>query len=423
MSGRPGPLPSPPPGSDSPPRSGSPSEAELDGAKVAAARLWATNQYPYLASAVFASPTLPAPELGRIVIDRYWRIHADPTVVQRASVAELGGELLHLATHVLRDHAGRADGVGLGDEDELHHWVDATDAEIHDDFPLSLSRIERSIGPGDLDCEDGRLAEEYYRRGSVRADGDADCGSGAHGRIAGWEPPPPAPGEQGIADAEQDLLRRRVAADVARAAAEEATPSLRRWADDLLHPTTDWRHELAAVLRHALSSEAGAVDYSYQRPSRRAAASPDVVLASLRRPRVEVAVVCDTSASVDDEQLAMAIAEIDGVLRAVGNRAVTVLACDTAVQTVSRATRGRDVLLAGGGGTDMASGIEAAVELRPRPSVVVVVTDGFTPWPAEAPPARVVVGLLPHDHLLDAAAPPDWARTVLIDPRRSGAGC
>ncbi|MEL7155958.1 MAG: VWA-like domain-containing protein, partial [Actinomycetota bacterium] len=339
----------------------------LDRAKVAAARLWATNHYPYLASAVFASPTLPAPELGRLVIDRHWRVHADPAVVDRASVAELGGELLHLATHVLRDHAGRADGVGLGEPAELHHWVDAADAEIHDDFPPHLDRVEPSTSPGDLDCEDGRLAEEYYRRGSVRDGTATDCGSGAHGRIAGWEPPPPAPGEQGVADAEQDLLRRKVAADVARAAADEASASLRRWAHGVLEPTTDWRRVLAAALRHSLSSEAGAVDYSYQRPSRRAASSPGVVLASLRRPAVEVAVVCDTSASVDDEQLGLAVAEIDGVLRAVGNRSTTVISCDSAVRTVTRATRGRDVTLGGGGGTDMGIGIETALEARPAP--------------------------------------------------------
>jgi hypothetical protein len=43
--------------------------------------------------------------------------------------------------------------------------------------------------------------------------------------------------------------------------------------------------------------------------------------------------------------------------------------------------------------------------------VVVVLTDGYTPWPAEAPQALcVVVGLL---HA-GGPQPPAWARTVLI---------
>jgi len=39
----------------------------------------------------------------------------------------------------------------------------------------------------------------------------------------------------------------------------------------------------------------------------------------------------------------------------------------------------------------------------------VVLTDGFTPWPATAPSAHVVVGLFG-----DGPAPPRWARLVRI---------
>jgi hypothetical protein len=62
----------------------------------------------------------------------------------------------------------------------------------------------------------------------------------------------------------------------------------------------------------------------------------------------------------------------------------------------------------------MGAGLAAAAALRPRPSVVIILTDGFTPWPA-APPRglSVVVGLL-----VDRAPPvtvPQWARLVVID--------
>ena len=386
----------------------------LDLGKVAAARLWVTTQYPYMASAVFASPVLPAPGLGRIMIDRWWRVHADPQVVADASVNQLGGELLHLSGHLLRDHAGRADGVGLSEQSELHHWVDAADAEIHDDFGAEAPRIEASVAAADLDAGEGRLAEEYYRRGSVREANDNDCGSGVHGRVAAWEPPPPTDGQPGVGHDEQELLRRRVAADIARAAADEASASLRSWADEVLHPSTDWRRELAALLRRSLSVTAGAVDYSYRRPSRRAGATSGVVLPALRRPTVEVAVICDTSASVDDRQLAVAVTEIDGILRSVGSRSVRVLACDSAVQTVRRVTRGRDVSLAGGGGTDMAVGIDAATALRPSPDVVIVVTDGFTPWPDAAPTPRVLVALLHSPDSLPPPEAPSWASVVSV---------
>jgi hypothetical protein len=59
----------------------------------------------------------------------------------------------------------------------------------------------------------------------------------------------------------------------------------------------------------------------------------------------------------------------------------------------------------------MGAGIAAASVLRPRPAITVVLTDGFTPWPAGPPRGmRVLIGLL------GSRAPdaPGWARAVRI---------
>jgi predicted metal-dependent peptidase len=180
----------------------------------------------------------------------------------------------------------------------------------------------------------------------------------------------------------------------------------------MLSPKVDWRRQLGAELRRAVSEVAGAVDYSYRKPSRRSAVAGDVVLPALRRPVPEVAVVCDTSGSMTEDLLAMVLAEVEGLLRALGlARQVRVLACDTAVGPAQRVSSARQVSLVGGGGTDMGTGIAAASALRPRPAVCVVLTDGYTPWPAGAPKGmRVVVGLLGER----APEPPGWARAVRV---------
>lgn len=151
------------------------------------------------------------------------------------------------------------------------------------------------------------------------------------------------------------------------------------------------------------------VEYSYRRPSRRAL--DDVILPTLQRPIPDVAIVVDTSGSMDDDLLGRALAEVEGVLKRAGLRQVRVLAVDTDVHAVRNVTRASQIRLAGGGGTDMGAGIAAAAALRPRPSVVIVLTDGYTPWPDRAPAGmRVVVGLL-----AGGWEPPHWARTVLIE--------
>jgi predicted metal-dependent peptidase len=186
---------------------------------------------------------------------------------------------------------------------------------------------------------------------------------------------------------------------------------LRRWAEEKLRPRGDWRRELAAAVRRAVADVAGASDYSYRRPSRRQGqvGNGKVVLPSLRRPVPAVAVVVDTSGSISDTMLTQALAEIRGILEAAGQReGVRVLAVDAAVQSCRRVFRPEQVELAGGGGTDMRVGLEAAAKLRPRPNVIVVITDGYTPWPSEPPRGiRVIVA-----HMGDGGAVPGWAKEV-----------
>lgn len=242
------------------------------------------------------------------------------------------------------------------------------------------------------------------------------CGSCAHGGSEPWEDGPPgAPGgAPGLGRAEAELVRRDVARRIQECGSQRGTVpgQWRRWADEHARPRTDWRRVLAAELRRAVADVAGAADYSYRRPSRRAGVAPGVVLPALRQPVPSVAVVVDTSGSMSDDTIARARAEIAGILRAAGQRdGVRVLAVDSAVQSSRRVQRASQVALHGGGGTDMRVGIDAALRLRPRPRVIVVVSDCLTPWPESAPRgARVIVA-----RAAGGGSAPGWARVVEVD--------
>jgi predicted metal-dependent peptidase len=406
-------------------------------AGLAAARLWAASRFPYLATGVFGAQVVAERDSGTVSVDESWRMHADPELTAGWTPAQLGSVLVHHVCHLLRTHGERAQAAGVW-PDEARTWVRAADAEINDDLvSAGLDLPGRPVLPRDLRAEDGLLAEQYFdgirraqrasaqqaggggeagnRDRSAQFDGETagswlDCGSGADGM--------PRPGQQPgeLAGWQADLLRRQVAQDVvAHGKLPGTVPAgLLRWAEEVLTPKVNWRALLAAELRRAVAEVSGAVDYSYRRPSRRSSVAGQVVLPALRRPVPEVAVVCDTSGSMTADLLAMVLAEVEGLLRALGlARQVRVLACDTAVGPAQRVSSARQVQLTGGGGTNMGAGIDAAAALRPRPAVTVVLTDGYTPWPADAPKGmRIVVGLL------GAQAPdaPSWARAVRVEP-------
>lgn len=387
----------------------------LNEERLAAARLWGALRFPYFASAIFASSVVAAPKLGSIAIDRAWRLYVDPDLVESWSAEEIGTLLVHHAGHLLRDHAGRAESLGI-DERSEKDWVAAADAEINDDLVETDVKFPVDpILPAALECEPGGLAEDYFRRIRGRDVCAGECGSGADGRPRRWEYD--ADGIPKISPATGHLLRCKVAADIRQCAGRNpGTVPLgwQRWADDLLEPKVDWRKALAAEIRTGFASAAGCVDYSYMRPSRRASVTGTVVLPALRKPLPTVAVVIDTSGSMYGDLLTDALAEVDGILRAVGlgRDRVHVLACDVQVHSIQRVTAARQVELFGGGGTNMGNGIHAAVKLRPRPSVIVVLTDGYTPWPAQGPKAaRVVVGLVG----TGASPVPHWAKLVRIE--------
>ncbi|WKV75938.1 hypothetical protein AW27_033110 [Streptomyces sp. PCS3-D2] len=58
----------------------------------------------------------------------------------------------------------------------------------------------------------------------------------------------------------------------------------------------------------------------------------------------------------------------------------------------------------------MRVGIGAALALPDRPNVVVVLSDGYTPWPDEMPSCRLIASLVGED----PPTPPPWVETVRV---------
>ncbi len=399
-------------------------ETGLDRTRLAAARLRAADAQPYLAVALYALMPVSDPSRGTFAVDEAWRLYVDPVRLAEWTVPEVAGVLLHEVGHLLRDHPGRARTVAVTSDFEGRVWNIAADAEINDDLHAAgVALPGRPVLPATLKQPAHRSAEFYYDRLLGGLDGTgpdvvlpatADCGPGCHGRgDTGADSAAGSTLGRGVSPVEAMLLRRRVAEEVIRMAGVRAGTvpgGWVRWAEATLHPRLDWRRLLATTIRSSVAAVAGAADYSYQRPSRRHV--PRVVLPAMQRPIPCVAVVIDTSASVSEKLLNLAWGEVHGCLRHLGVRRdlLSVYAVDTKVHRM-RGPVTRRVAFTGGGGTDMGVGIAAALAARPKVDLVVVITDGLTPWPARRPRRPIVVARLPGPL---RSPPPPWARTVEI---------
>ncbi len=355
---------------------------------------------------------VPSEIVDTMAVDRFWRCYVNADFVERTPVPALAGVWLHEVAHLLRDHHGRAGRLPPEYHGDHARVNLAEDCEINDDLTDDgIILPDGHIKPSTFGLPTGQLFEQYLP-GIPPQPPCLRCGSGATGGVEPWDL---GPGNAPSVSPTEAAAVRRITADAIRAhqRGRGTVPAgWRRWADSVLEPTVDWRQVLGGAVRQALAWAGGAVDYTYQRPSRRSASQSRVVLPSLRRPVPTVVIVVDTSGSMSDDALAAAMAEVAGVLRGVGVRGnrVTVLACDAAVHVAQRVSRAEELEFAGGGGTDMRVGIAAALAQPHRPDVVVVLTDGETPWPDEPTAIRVIAGLIG-----DAPpTPPEWIEAVRI---------
>ncbi|MFJ3501828.1 VWA-like domain-containing protein [Streptomyces sp. NPDC090135] len=399
--------------------------------KLLAARLHAVKVRPYLAGALFALHVVEDRSVPTMAVDAYWRCYVSPRFVASTPVEELAGVWVHEVSHLLRDHHGRGERYAKesgehGPGERLRRNI-AADFEINDDiYGDGLIRPAGAVLPSLLRLPEGLLMEEYLRTASLSGLAglawlDCGSGSGADGHGRPWELGPD--GAHGLSRQQRDAVRFRVAEGI-KGRPGDAPEGWRRWAEEAFHTPQPWRRLLGAAIRSAAGAPGVGENHSYRRPSRRSAGVPDVVLPSLHRMPPRVCVVIDTSGSVSDAELGGALLEVAAISRAVGGRRdlVSVISCDAAAGVAVPLCRAENIELIGGGGTDLRSGFARALRARPRPDVIVALTDGQTPWPSAQPPCRTVVGLFPRcaravneedpDYVPDT--PPAWARVVTI---------
>ena len=166
----------------------------------------------------------------------------------------------------------------------------------------------------------------------------------------------------GVDPVKAELVRREVRADASwtdrampatrrSAGAGGRTPcSRRRW--------TTWPPSATSCARRCATARSGATTARTggRIAGRRATASSSCRRSTSRGPRPGFLI--DTSSSMQDTQLARAVAELGGLTRQLGySTDVVVACCDAVVHDVRKVFTAAQVELYGGGGTDIGAGL------------------------------------------------------------------
>lgn len=419
--------------------------------KFAAARLTATEKYPFLAHALWSMVPVAVNANITMAVDTRWRVYYAPDSpwYQEHDARGLAAVLVHETAHLLREHHKRSEELGVetqGDEGKYQCEMAniAQDAYINDDllrdgiltplpgepvtskseelppnltweegFALLMARPRppepprggkgqkqgQGAGEGEGDGDGSGEGEGENQGAGGDAEGDKDsgegqkpggfsnnsCGSGATGKQEPWELPADS-NAPGVSNTESDLVKRAVAQAIQEHTKSRGTTpgNWERWAAETLKVKVDPRREIRAVVAKTTNEiAAGKDNRSYRKVHRRQALFGDLIKPGKTGFAPRVCVVADTSGSMSNDQLRSAMDCVKNALRECGQ--VEFISGDTHVASDQHLRSIKQAKLAGGGGTDM-SAIMEDINARPRrdlPDLVIVVTDTWTPWPAE----------------------------------------
>lgn len=399
-------------------------------------KFFASVQRPYLSDIIWNLAPVYRDDFPSLSADKWFRLYYGDAVFTQWTRDEQLGVLFSMVYRLSLNHYGRA----IQYHAIPNIWQIASALEAHSIVSRDrLTLPNGAIMPWDFGLPDDLPVEQYYdllldlagkkpKKGKKEvpepsneqsdeppSPQDGTAGSCADGQTKPWESPGPAEsGEDsqtppGINEHDAEILRHMTAQ---KAKGRGDVPlGMMRYCENLLEPKANWKQELRALIRGSVSTPHGWDDYAYNRPARRTPNS-GCILPSMIQQRCNIAVVIDTSGSMSQKELEQGVAEVGAILKDLAAGGVTVLSVDAVSHVTKKVFRPEQIVLKGGGGTDMRVGIADALKQQPSPDVIIVVTDGYTPWPDEEPRAKIIAALTqkPSDHM------PIWIKQVLIEP-------
>ncbi len=366
------------------------------------------------------------------------RIAFGPAFLDGLSEEELDFVLMHEILHVVLRHVAR------GEDRDQERWNVAADIVVNSNILLENGNRLRSItlrqwGESMHLAPDGKegslyTAEQVYDmlpaspprngRKAGRGSGDGEGGnarSDASGKLwddhSRW-------GRVEADDGTEELWVKRFTDCCEAIRIREKTDGrgllpgfAQRLLDKLTKPQLDWR----TILEEFLQEET--TDYSFTPPDRRFPDSP-FFLPDLNEDTPDgtpenILFMIDTSASMSDREITVAFSEIKGAVEQFGGKLKGRLGFfDAAVIEPIPFEEVEDLLQirpAGGGGTSFHAVFRYVAEKMQEepPSCVILLTDGYAPFPPEE-----AAGGIPVLWLVTTVVEPPWGKLARLKAER-----
>jgi len=157
---------------------------------------------------------------------------------------------------------------------------------------------------------------------------------------------------------------------------------------ELTAPKIDWREQMREFMS---SVSQGHDDSTWRRPNRRWLGEDLYMPSSISESMGSLVTGMDTSGSVCGPMVSAFLSEVVGICQNVMPEVLHLIECDATIQSHKVFDQGSlDQLgaiteLHGGGGTDMRVIFDYVVKNNLKPEAIVILTDGYTPWPKEIP--------------------------------------
>lgn len=424
---------------------------ELDrecGEALAKARAIIKKKAPYICSTLYGLvphfhpglATIAAGPMGVtkgmvLIIDPDWYITLTP---------EMGaGCLMHECMHILRgieriealpnrDLAGIAADLPINSDlrqagwelpdwahyPETHGFPDGLTMEEYYDL-LAKKKSESKSGKSKKDKGGGGSVGDQSQEPAGKIC-SGKCGGGSGGSFVDQGLEDKLDQDIGRAKADQQRIRKQTIQDIKDAAKGpgkgDLPASFQEFIDFEPKPSlVPWRQTLKRVVRRTTGRMiSGRADYSLRKISKRSFFT-GIIRPGMVERELQLALVRDTSGSMGNEQINAANTEIISILKQIGIDSAWLLDADAAVACAPRKIRVRDIPnlhIYGRGGTSFIPAILAAQKLRPKPDVLIYLTDGDGDAPATPPKNMEVVWCVVPSAW--GRRPANWGHLVIV---------